>query len=291
MSIVSIFIFPMRSKTLFCYLVHTVATNLHLNPLTLLRHQSDVESLIAISFRMVEPVAQTVWMALVYSAYCNINVETFVDFVGALFRSKDDAHGKNIINLIKRNMLVLHLIPNRIRTLNSCLDFILYAKRVEGSTNRSGEVFEELLALLFRHRKLICDILIFFRMLILEAKVFKFSLYLVESKTVGERSIYIHRFASNLVLLVRSLRSQSAHVVQTVANLNQYHSDIVAHSEQQLLEVFGLSRSLVSEYTTTNLGKSVYNHSYLRTEDILDVFYRVVGIFDNIMQECGTNTC
>ena len=179
MSIVSIFIFPMRSKTLFCNFVHTVATNLYLNPLTLFRHQSDVESLISICLRMVEPVAQAVWMALIYSAYCNINVETFVDFVGALFRSKDDTHGKDIINLIKRNVLVLHLIPNRIRTLHSCLDFILYTKRVEGCTNRRGEVFEEFFALLFRHRKFICDILIFFRMLILEAKVFKFSLYLV----------------------------------------------------------------------------------------------------------------
>ena len=56
-------------------------------------------------------------------------------------------------------------------------------------------------------------------MLILEAEVLKFGLYLVQSKTVSQRGIDIERLAGNLILFVGRLTGKGAHVVQTVANL------------------------------------------------------------------------
>ena len=77
-------------------------------------------------------------------------------------------------------------------------------------------------------------------MVVAEAEVFELGLDFVQAQSVGERSINIQGFARNLVLFVGRLRFQRAHVVQTVANLDKDHTDVIAHGEQQLFEVFCL---------------------------------------------------
>ncbi len=52
------------------------------------------------------------------------------------------------------------------------------------------------------------------------------------------------------------LRFQGAHVVQSVADFDENHSDVIAHGEQQLLEVFCLCRSLDSKDATTDFCES-----------------------------------
>lgn len=80
----------------------------------------------------------------------------------------------------------------------------------------------------------------FVRMLELETEVLQFRLDFVQSKTVGEWGIDIERFTCDLVLFVGGLGVQGAHIVQTVADLDEDHTDIVAHGQQQFLEVFCL---------------------------------------------------
>ena len=58
----TVLIFPMGCKPLLCHLIHAVRAYLHLYPLTCLRHQSDVQGLITVGFRMTEPVTHTVRM-------------------------------------------------------------------------------------------------------------------------------------------------------------------------------------------------------------------------------------
>ena len=57
---VAFLVLPMGGKTLLGHLIHSVGAYLHLNPSAGVRHQRDMQSLIAVSLRVVEPVAQTV---------------------------------------------------------------------------------------------------------------------------------------------------------------------------------------------------------------------------------------
>ena len=86
------------------------------------------------------------------------------------------------------------------------------------------------------------------------------------------------------------LRVEGAHVVQTVADLNENHAYVIAHRQQQFLEVLCLCRGLLTEYTTTDLSQSVNDLRYLRAEDVLNVLNRIVGIFHHVVQECGADT-
>ena len=53
MRLVALLVFPVGGETLFGNLVHAVASDLHLYPSSLLRHERHVQGLIAVGFRMV----------------------------------------------------------------------------------------------------------------------------------------------------------------------------------------------------------------------------------------------
>ena len=181
----------MGCESLFCYLVHAVGANLYLNPASLLTHQGNVECLVSVGLRMVQPVAQTVGMALVNLADGYIYVETFVHLVGAHLRRHDDANSQNVVDFIEGNVLVLHLVPNGIRALDTCLDLVIHAQLIQFFTDRSGELCKEGVALRFSICKLMLNVGIFLWMVVAEAEVFQFGLDFVKSETVGEWRIYI----------------------------------------------------------------------------------------------------
>ena len=69
-------------------------------------------------------------------------------------------------------------------------------------------------------------------MFVFEAKVFQLGLYLVQSQTVGERSVDIQCLTGYLILFACRLTGQCTHVVQTVADLYENDAYVVAHGEQ-----------------------------------------------------------
>ena len=77
-------------------------------------------------------------------------------------------------------------------------------------------------------------------MLIFEAEILEFGLYAAKSQTVCDRCVYVEGLAGNLVLLVYLHELERTHVVQAVGNLYEYYPDVLAHCEQQFLEVLGL---------------------------------------------------
>ena len=126
-------------------------------------------------------------------------------------------------------------------------------------------------------------------MFIFETEVFQFRLDLIQSQAIGKRGVNIKGFACNLILLVGQHGTECTHVVQAVGNLDQDHPDIIRHGEQEFLEVFCLCRSPVTKNTSGDFGQSVDNLCNLGPEDIFDIFYCIIGVLDNIVQQSGTN--
>ena len=85
------------------------------------------------------------------------------------------------------------------------------------------------------------------------------------------------------------MRLEGAHIVQTVANLDEDNADVIAHGKQQFFEVFCLCRGFVAEDSTTDLGESINDLGYFGAKDICDVFYRIVCVFYHIMQQGCTD--
>ena len=243
----ALLVLPVGGKALLGNLVHTVGADLHLYPPSLLAHQRYVQGLVAVGLGMVDPIAQAVGVRLVNLAYRHVNVEALVHLLFTLLRLEDNPHGQDVIYLVERYVLVLHLVPNGIRAFHTRLDFILQPHLVENLADGGGETCEQRVAPFLRAGQLVLDSLVLLGMLELETKVLKLGLYLIKPQPVGQRRIDVQCLASYLILFVGRLAVQGAHVVQAVAYLDEDHADVVAHGKEQLLEVLGLGRSLLAE--------------------------------------------
>ena len=214
-----ILIFPVSGKTLFCDVIHVGRAYLHLYPLALLTHQRHMESLITVGLRVRQPVAQTLRMRFVHAADGNIYAEAVIEFIFAGLGLIDDADGKNVVYLIKGNILFLHLVPDGERTLYAGLDFVFDAHLVELLADGSRKLLEECLALCIGMFEVFLYFGIFLRILIMKGKVFKFGLYGVKSQPVGKGSIEIQCLAGNLMAFFFFLAVQMTHIVKAVAYL------------------------------------------------------------------------
>ena len=123
-----------------------------------------------------------------------------------------------------------------------------------------------------------------------ERQVFELFLDFVESESVGKGGVDIHSLAGYLVLLAGQLAAEGTHVVETVADLDEYDSYVVAHGEEQLLEGFGLCRCLVAKDASADFGYAIDDACYLRAEDVFDVFDGVVCVFYDIVQQGRADT-
>ncbi len=118
---------------------------------------------------------------------------------------------------------------------------------------------------------------------VLEGKVFKLGLYLAQSQTVGQRGVDIECLSGYLVLLCLGLHVEVAHVVQSVAYLDENDANVVAHGQQEVLEVVRLHGCLVAEHSSGYLRQSAYDECYLWAEDVTDVVDGVVGVLQYVV--------
>ena len=137
-------------------------------------------------------------------------------------------------------MLVLHLVPDGVGGLHAFLNLILDAHLLQRGLDGSRELVKKFVTGGVGRLQLSLYIGKFVWMLELETEIFQFRLDLIQSQTIGEGCIDIERFTCNLILFVGRLGIQSTHIVQTVADLDEDHADIVAHRQQQFLEVLSL---------------------------------------------------
>ena len=106
---------------------------------------------------------------------------------------------------------------------------------------------------------------------------------------MGKGGIQIECFAGNLKLFGRQHRTERSHIMQAVCNLDQDNTDIVTHGKQQLSEVLGLCRCLLSKDSSGYLGESVHDLGYFLAKHIADVVYGIFGIFHHIVKQRRTN--
>ena len=103
---------------------------------------------------------------------------------------------------------------------------------------------------------------------------------------MSQRCIDVERFARYLKLLMLRHRAQGTHIVQTVGNLDEDHTNVCIHRQDQLAKVFRLEALYVSlgKYLATDLGQSEHNLSHLRTEELLYILLRVLRVLDHIVE-------
>ena len=173
------FVFPMGGEALLRNVVHTLAANLNFNPLSVIPHKGDVQGLITIGFRVAHPVAQAVGMRFVYFGYGHVYVEAVVQLLFHIAGFEDDAYGQQVIDFLKRHVLGLHLVPDRVNGFYAGENAVFQSHLIQLGAYRSGEFFEYLVALYGCCRQIFFNFAVLFRMFVPETQVFQLRLYLV----------------------------------------------------------------------------------------------------------------
>ena len=77
--------------------------------------------------------------------------------------------------------------------------------------------------------------------------------------------------------------------MKAVGNLDEDDADVVAHGEENLLERLCLHRGAVTKEATRHLGDAFHDVGHFLAEEIGHVFAGVVGVFDHIVEQGGTD--
>ena len=165
---------------------------------------------------MANPIPQTIGMRFIYLRDRNIDIKTFVQLFFRILWRKNNTNGKYIIYFLKRNILRLHLVPDRIWRFHSRHNLVVYAHFIQLSTDRGSKITENLITGCCRILQFFFYLFVFFRMFILKTQIFQFRFYLIKSQPIGQRSIYIESLSCYLVLLIGKHRSQSTHIMKAV---------------------------------------------------------------------------
>ena len=196
-----ILVLPMRGKSLLRDVIHTIGTNLHLNPFALLAHEGVVERLIAVGLRIGKPVTEARRMRLIDFGERTIDAIALIHLVLTIVGHEDNADGQKVIHLAEGDVLVLHLHPDGIRTFDAGFQRIFDAHFVELLADGRRKLVEDGVALRLRLSQLLLDAMVFIGMFVFKTQVFEFRLDFVQTKAIGNRGEDIERFAGNLILL------------------------------------------------------------------------------------------
>ena len=130
---------------------------------------------------MAYPVAQAVGMRLVYLGNGDIDVETVVELFFHVAWFEDDADSEQVINLLERDVLGLHLVPDGVDRFHTCQNPVFQPHLVQLGADRSSEVVEYFVAFGGGSIQLFFYFGIFFGVFVFETEVFKLCFDLVQT--------------------------------------------------------------------------------------------------------------
>ena len=117
-------------------------------------------------------------------------------------------------------------------------------------------------------------------------QVFELGLDFVEPEAMRQRNVEVGGLAGDDELLGVLHRVEGAHVVQTVAELEEDNVGVVAHGEQYLAIVLGLfALGLLDDHDVVNLGDAVDNGGHTLAKDHAQFVEGDIGVLYHIVQQ------
>ena len=279
----------MRGESPLGDLLHALRADLHLGPNTVGPHDRRVERLVPVRLRNVDPVADTVGLRLVDVRHERIDVPA-LRFLGNQRRGLEhDTDREYIVDLLERNVLALHLRPDRVDRLDAARYLEIDVVRPKLLDDRGVELLDETRPLGFRFPYLVLDLTVIFRKAVLQRQILQLALDREQTETIGQRCEQIDRLAGDLHLFVRRHRAERSHVVQPVGDLDQNHAYVVGERKQHLAEILGLGRGLVAEDAARNLGEPLHELGDFLAEILLDILHGVVRILHHSVEQGGAD--
>ena len=123
----------------------------------------------------------------------------------------------------------------------------------------------------------------------MEAAVFQLLFHIQDAQTVGDGGIDLHGLPGLVAALLLRPCIAGAHIVETVAELDDHDADVPAHGQQHLAQVLGLQLLDVGELNFRQLGDAVHQQGHFLAERGFDLLNGDGGILHHVVQQGGGN--
>ena len=199
----------------------------------------------------------------------------------------DDPDRDQVVNVLKSDPLLLHLLVDAVKVLRPALYLALVPVLSELLFHDLDEIVYVRLALDTALIDLLDQFFVGLGVKVHERKVFKFDLDPGDTHAIGERRVDIEGFLGNALLFFRGERFEGAHVVKPVGQFDENDPDVLGHGHDHLAEVLGLALFAALELHAGDLCHAVHQSRDLLTEHLFEFFRRGGGIFDGIVEQAG----
>ena len=283
-SVRSFLVFPVRGDTEFRDPVHLKGPDLNFKRFSLRADQRRVKGLVHIRLGHGDIVLET-------PRYRRIHfVDNAQRRVAVLYRLHNDPDRKQIVDLIQRLILVHHLFVDAEKVFGSPTDLRLYPGIVDVFFHIRDDAVDKRLPLRLLLIDLMNQIVIGFRLQILQGEIVQLIFDFCDTKPLGNRRIDINGLSCLFLLLVRRHIFQGPHVVKPVRQLDKNDPDVLGHCQKHFPEVFRLFLYFIPGIVQlTQLGDAVHDFRNLRAEFRRQLLLCHDRIFQDIVQEAGSN--
>jgi len=274
-------IFPMRGHAFFGDAVHFLRANLHLEGLAAVEH-GGVQRLVKIRAGHGD---------VVFEAAGDGAPDVMDDAergVAVPLGIGDHANGEQIVDLLEAALLADHFLVQGEKAFDASFKFSRNACFHQPRLNRAANVIEKFGV----NGGLVGD---FFlegeegvRFEIAKGEIFEFAADDAHAEAMRDGSVNVERFPGDALLLARIEIFERAHVVEAVRELHEYDADVVHHGEQHFADIFGLARFRRHHVQTANFCDALDEVRDFRTEALFNAGDGILGVFDGIVEEGGS---
>ena len=203
-------------------------------------------------------------------------------------RIDDDPDGEQVVDLVKRLVLVDHLLIDGKIVLDPSGNLRFDPGVYDMLADLTDDLLDKFLPLLFLRADFLDQFLIDPRLPVTKREVVQFGLNSRYTEPLGDRSIDIHRLRRFFQLLLAAHILQRPHIVKAVGELDDDHADVLGHREEHLPQVFSLDLDLFDLIVDlAEFCHAVHEKRHVIAEFTADLFNRHRRILDDVMQDAG----
>ena len=131
------------------------------------------------------------------------------------------------------------------------------------------------------------DLLVGVRLQVLERQVLQLVAHLPHSQAMGDGRVDLGGLAGDALLALRAEEAESAHVMETVRQLDQNDADVLHHGQEHLADALGLALLGGEEIELGELGHAIHAARHLFAELFANLLDGHAGILHHVVQQTG----
>src|SRR5438309_2424730 len=270
---------PVRGHPVLRCLVHLLRADLHLHGLARVRYHGRVQGLIAVALRHRDVVLEATGNRLPQ------RVDDAERAIAVLDRVDEDAERDDVVALVEVLLAPPHLFVDAVQVLGAAGDLRRHAERFELALENLSDIADEGFALLVPAGQLGLDQVMVVRIELREREVLELAFDLPDAEPVGEWCVDVERLAADPLTPLGGVRGHGAHVVQTIAQLDEDDAHVLRHGDEHLADVLRLVLLRGADVDLAELRDSVDQLGHRLSEGGADVVPGQRGVLDGVVQQ------